>query len=88
MKPAEVGASHLHVNTHDVLKDVNILLPIQRFRELVEQGEIGSLARHAYSFMGYQGFPADLTGWRDVYGPQVAQKLLAEEVDCVLLTTA
>jgi len=88
MDPAEVGASHLHVNTRDVLQDMNILLPIQRFRELVEQGEIGSLARHAYSFMGYQGFPADLTGWRDVYGPQVAQKLLAEEVDCVLLTTA
>ncbi len=88
MNPAEVGASHLHVNTHDVLQDMNILLPIQRFRELVEQGQIGGLARHAYSFMGYQGFPADLTGWREVYGPQVAQKLVAEEVDCVLLTTA
>jgi hypothetical protein len=38
--------------------------------------------------MGYQGFPADLTAWKKVYGPQVAEKLIAQEVDCVLLTTA
>ncbi|MCP4542976.1 MAG: hypothetical protein GY832_38150 [Chloroflexi bacterium] len=88
MEPVEVDVGHLHINKRDVLKDMNILLPIQRFQELVEQSQIGGLARHAYSFMGYQGFPADLTGWRDVYGPQVAEKLLAEEVDCVLLTTA
>ncbi len=88
MDPAEVDVGHWHISKRDVLQDMNILLPIQRFQELVEQGQIDGLARHAYSFMGYQGFPADLTGWRDVYGPQVAEKLLAEEVDCVLLTTA
>jgi D-proline reductase (dithiol) PrdB len=86
--PAEVGVSHFHINARGVLQDMNVLLPIQRFRELVEEGNIGGLARHAYSFMGYQGFPAHLAGWRDVYGPQVAEKLLAEEVNCVLLTTA
>jgi D-proline reductase (dithiol) PrdB len=84
----QLGASHLHINTRDVLEDINILLPIHRFQELVAEGRIGSLARDAYSFMGYQGFPADLSGWRDVYGPQVAERLSAEEVDCVLLTTA
>jgi D-proline reductase (dithiol) PrdB len=88
MDPAEVGVSHFHIYQEDVLEDMNILLPIQRFHELAEQGQIGGLARHAYSFMGYQGFPADLTGWGEVYGPQVAEKLLAEEVDCVLLSTA
>jgi hypothetical protein len=88
MKPAEVGASHFHINKSDVLKDMNILLPMQRFQELAEEGRIQGLARQAYSFMGYQGFPADLTGWKEVYGPQVAEKLIAEEVDCVLLTTA
>lgn len=84
----ELGASHLHLNTRDVLDDVNILLPIHRFQELAAEGRIGSLASDAYSFMGYQGFPADLTGWRNVYGPQVADRLIAEAVDCVLLTTA
>jgi D-proline reductase (dithiol) PrdB len=88
MDPAEVGVSHFHVNERDVLQDPNILLPIERFRELAGEGRIGGLAEHAYSFMGYQGFPADLSGWRDTYGPQVAERLRAEGVQCVLLTTA
>ncbi|MFQ5857006.1 MAG: glycine/sarcosine/betaine reductase selenoprotein B family protein, partial [Anaerolineae bacterium] len=88
IKQEEVGAGHLHINTRDVLRDINILLPIHRFRELAAEGRVGSLAGEAYSFMGYQGYPANLSGWRDVYGPQVAERLIAEEVDCVLLTTA
>jgi D-proline reductase (dithiol) PrdB len=88
MDLADVGVSHLHLNHEDILADPNILLPIQRFRELVADGRIGALAPHAYSFMGYQGFPCDLNGWKDTYGPAVRDRLLAERVDCVLLTTA
>jgi D-proline reductase (dithiol) PrdB len=88
IQQTQVGASHLHLNTRDVLTDLNILLPIHRFQELVAQGRIGGLARHAYSFMGYQGFPPDTAAWRETYGPQVAEKLKAEKVDCVLLTPA
>ena len=85
---AEVGASHLHINTRDVLVDVNILLPIHRFQELAAEGRIGGLADHAYSFMGYQGFPPDTSAWQETHGPQVAEKLKAEGADCVLLTPA
>lgn len=85
---ADVGASHLHINTEDVLEDINILLPIHRFQELAAEGHIGGLAQHAYSFMGYQGFPPDATEWQQTYGPQVAQKFKEEKVDCVLLTPA
>ena len=88
MDPAEVGVSHLHINRRDVVADMNILLPIQRFEELVAEGRVGGLAPHAYSFMGYQGFPSDLRGWKEVHGPAVRDALLAEGVDCVLLTTA
>jgi len=84
----DVGVSHLHINTRDVLSDINILLPIHRFQELVIEGQIGDLAQNAYSFMGYQGFPPDTTAWHEAYGPQVAERLKAEEVDCVLLTPA
>ncbi len=84
----DVGVSHLHINHRDILADPNILLPVQRFHELVAQGRVGDLAPHAYSFMGYQGFPSDLSGWKDTYGPAVRDRLLAERVDCVLLTTA
>ena len=86
IQQAEVGASHLHVETRGVLSDVNILLPIHRFQDLVAEGRIGGLAKHAYSFMGYQGFPSDTTAWRETYGPQVAAKFRAEGVNCVLLT--
>jgi len=85
---AEVGASHLHINTRDVLADVNILLPVGRFQELSAEGAIGGLAERAYSFMGYQGFPPDATAWQETYGPQVAEKFRAKGVDCVLLTPA
>jgi hypothetical protein len=88
MDLADVGVSHLHINHADVLADPNILLPIERFRELAAEGRIGGLAPYAYSFMGYQGFPCDLSGWRDIYGPAVRDRLVAERVDCVLLTTA
>ncbi len=88
MDLADVGVSHLHINHQDVLADPNILLPIERFHELVTEARVGGLAPHAYSFMGYQGFPCDLGGWRDTYGPAVRDRLLAERVDCVLLTTA
>jgi D-proline reductase (dithiol) PrdB len=88
MDPAEVGVSHLHINRKDVLADMNILLPIQRFKELVAEGRVGGLAARAYSFMGYQGFPSDLSGWKGIHGPAVRAALLADRVDCVLLTTA
>jgi D-proline reductase (dithiol) PrdB len=88
IRPEEVAVSHLHLNPQDVLADPNILLPIHRFQALVDSGRIGGLARRAYSFMGYQGFPPDTTAWEEVYGPQVASFFKAEEVDCVLLTPA
>lgn len=85
---AELGASHLHINTSDVLADINILLPIGRFQELVEGEEIGGLAENAYSFMGYQGFPPDTQAWEEKFGPEVAERFKEEGVDCVLLTPA
>jgi D-proline reductase (dithiol) PrdB len=86
--PNQVRVSHLHLNAADIEADMNVLLPIQRFQELAAAGRIGSLAGRNYSFMGYQGFPADQQPWKEVYGPEVAGKLLADQVDCVLLTAA
>jgi hypothetical protein len=88
MDPADVGVSHLHINARDVLADMNVLLPVRRFSELAAEGRVGGVDPHAYSFMGYQGFPADLGGWKNTHGPAVRDALLAEEVDCVLLSTA
>jgi hypothetical protein len=78
----EVGVSHLHLNTEDMLEDLNIVLPLDRFAELVEQGVVGGLARTAFSFMGYQGFPPDTREWEDRYGPRVAEEMKGE--DCAI----
>lgn len=83
---AEIGVSHLHLNPAFAEADVNVVLPIGRFRELAAEGVIGGLADEAYSFMGYQGFPPDTTAWETIYGPEVAAKFQAAGVDCVLIT--
>lgn len=86
--PSEIGVSHLHLNTEDIYADVNILLPLDRFKKLVEAGRIGALADEAYSFMGYQGFPPDAGEWREKFGPRLAERLKMEGVDCIFLTPA
>ena len=81
-----LGVSHLHYNPEAVIQDINVVLPIHRMQEMAGEGAIGSLAHHHYAFMGYQGFPPDTSAWQNTYAPQVASHLLAEDVDCVLLT--
>lgn len=82
----ELGVSNLHIDTKDVMSDMNILLPLQRFKDLVDEGRIGALASFAYSFMGYQGHPPNAEEWKSTYGPEVARNLKDQGVNCVLLT--
>lgn len=91
--PADIAqnaltVSHLHLNYADIEQDVNIVLPLHRFQELARAGKIGGVAAEHYSFMGFQGFPADTTAWAEIYGPEVAARFKQEKVDCVLLTPA
>jgi D-proline reductase (dithiol) PrdB len=63
-------------------EDVNIVFPIDRFRELDAQGKIGSLADVHYSFMGAGLNP-------DAYeqsASQVVRLLKQDRVDAVFLT--
>ena len=63
-------------------RDMNIAFPIDRARELVQRGVIGSLSQNYYSFMGGLRDPRLLI---EETGPQVAQRLKEEEVDLVFL---
>ena len=83
VRQEEIGACHLHTNNRDLLLDVNIALPVQRFLELEAEGTIGSLAPTSYSFMGYQ---MDTKEWRQRYAPEAAAAMKDEGVDAVLLT--
>jgi D-proline reductase (dithiol) PrdB len=65
------------------MADVNVVFPIDRLREMVAEGKIGSLAPYFYSFMGAQ---RDVAPIKTAMAPEVAAHLLEDGVDVVLLT--
>jgi D-proline reductase (dithiol) PrdB len=64
--------------------DLNVVYPIDRLLELAQRGTIGSVASHHYAFAGNQN--ETVSGIRLDTGPEVAKRLLADDVDVVLLT--
>lgn len=90
--PRDTARDHLCI-THDYYdhrdadKDVNIVLPLDRLRELAEEEIIGAVAPFHYSFMGHidgRQVPRLLAET----APEVAQRLKREQVDAVVLTPA
>ena len=79
----QIDVAHLHINTEDILADINVALPIGRFQELVQAGEVGALADQQYSVMGYQ---PNTDEWRERTAPDVARRLRDEGVDAAFLT--
>lgn len=65
------------------MRDINISFPVDRLRELVDRGIIGSLATNFYSFMGAIRNPSKIV---EETGPEVAKLLIDDGVDAVLLT--
>ncbi|MBC2458368.1 D-proline reductase (dithiol) protein PrdB [Clostridium beijerinckii] len=86
--PTDIATSELMV-THggfdnsDINKDVNAMLPLDRLRELVEEGFIGSLADEFYGFMGGGG---NIDKFTNETGPEIAKKLKEQGVDIVVCT--
>jgi len=66
-----------------VLRDRNLVFPLDRLREMLKRGEIGAIAPHHYSFMGSIVGPSKLIKQS---APEVARRLAADGVDVVLLT--
>lgn len=68
-----------------ILRDRNLVMPLDRLREMLAQDIIGAIAPHHYSFMGSIVGPLKLM--RES-APEVARRLVADSVDVVLLTPA
>tara|TARA_B100000470_G_scaffold53697_1_gene40475 strand:- start:105 stop:506 length:402 start_codon:yes stop_codon:yes gene_type:complete len=64
------------------VEDVNLVFPIDRFKELANAGTIGSLASLHYSFMGAGLMPEAYEKTTD----QAARLLKQDQVDAVFLT--
>lgn len=80
---ATVEANHLHIDTGYIERDLNVALPLDRLRELVEEGRVGALADTHYSIMGYQG--ASSAALENESAPAIARAMQSEEVDLALL---
>ncbi|MBU3913936.1 glycine/betaine/sarcosine/D-proline family reductase selenoprotein B [bacterium] len=82
---ADIDVNHLHINTDYIKQDINVMLPLERFREFETDGIIGSLAPTCYSYYGFQLNPKVLL---EETMPKVAEKMLSEGVEAVILTPA
>jgi D-proline reductase (dithiol) PrdB len=84
-KAADILQSHVSIGFDHtaIMRDLNVTLPMDRVRELVYIGVIGSLADNYYSFMGALRNPRPLI---ESTGPEVAARLHDEGVDVVFLT--
>ena len=83
----ELAVTHDYYDHRDADRDVNVVFPIDRVREMASAGEIGREARMHYSFMGHV-LPPHLATLRQASAPEVARKLGEAGVDLVLLSPA
>lgn len=82
VEPGDLLMSHVSTNFDRTgfQMDVNMVLPLDRLKELAVQGAIGSVADHHYSFMG----ASDPLGMEQE-ARSLATILKQEQVDCILL---
>lgn len=78
----DVEVNHIHIKADHIYQDLNVALPLQRFQELVQLGEIGALVPTHYSIMGYNTDPTELVC---TSAPQIAASMKAEGVDVAFL---
>ncbi|GHU49313.1 D-proline reductase (dithiol) protein PrdB [Clostridia bacterium] len=80
---SELMVTHGGFDNSDINKDVNAMFPLDRLRELVAEGFIGSLVDTMYGFMGGGG---NIDKFREESGPAIAKSLKAQGADIVVCT--
>ncbi len=83
MKTSDLMVSHGGYDNGDVNKDVNCMFPIDRLREIAEEGFIKAAAPGHACFMGGGG---NQEKFKNETGPAIAEYLKAEGVDAVVMT--
>jgi D-proline reductase (dithiol) PrdB len=81
----DIDVNHLHINTHYIKQDINVILPLGRFEEFEKERIIGRLAPTSYSFYGFQW---KNTEFLEVSIKPICEKMKREGVEAVLLTPA
>ena len=84
-RPAGLTIHHIKYPHDDADVDINVVFPIERLQEFVEEGVLGGLAPDFFSFIGYNMDPErfERTTARDI-----AQAAADEKADVALLVPA
>ena len=77
--------THDYYDHRDADKDLNIVYPVTRLKEMAAGGIVGSVARYHFSFMGHIR-DSHLDNLLETYAPQVTNRLVQDQIDGVLLT--
>lgn len=81
----DLTITHNYYDHGDADRDVNIVFPVERIRELAEFGEIGAVNQRHFSFMGHL-LPPHLDTLMHKTSREVAQTLKHDGVDLAILT--
>jgi D-proline reductase (dithiol) PrdB len=84
---AELTITHKYYDHSAADRDLNVVLPVDRLRELAAAGQVGGVAPRMYSFMGHVD-GAHLRTLMETTAPGVARRLRADGVEAVVLTPA
>jgi D-proline reductase (dithiol) PrdB len=85
--PKDLGITHDYYDHTDADRDINVVFPVERVRELKNTGEIGGVNHRHFSFMGHIKNPHISTLLNNT-APRVASALKADGVDIAILTPA
>ena len=75
-------ATHFAYDLTDARSDINVVFPIDTLKAIVDEGTLGELSPNAYAFMGgiYSARRVE-----ERLAPEIADRVVADEVDLALL---
>ena len=82
VKLEDLRFAHFAYDASDAKRDPNVVFPLGTLRRLVDEGFIGELTEHAYTFMG--GIYSSRRV-REELAPRLTERLIAEKADIALL---
>ncbi len=82
---ADLEIHQLKYPTAGARRDLNVIFPIERLRDLARDGIVGALTPNLFSFIGYNMDPARFEG---VFAEELAAAVESEAPDVVLLSAA
>src|SRR5204863_4535068 len=85
--PRRLTITHRYYDHRSADRDVNVVLPLQRLRELIDEGRVGAIAPRAYSFMGHID-GRHLPTLIERTAPMVADRPLADGADAAFVSPA